>query len=573
MTDWHVFIDARQATTHGSIAVNAARRLVLEGTGGDVSLDLAIDGSLAWIDDLADRLASEIESGSEDSFPSTAYLAGRSLRYYLVKLLRPVVFFTHVQPLRPGDRVFYYGDKRSTDYSETISAKAHATGVDFYDCSQTSSDRQCVTEIADAPSNPWWRRAAGRMAEMIDWMDNLFQTSRRCSLPLILFHGNPTRLVPIARHLVDTSAARTAWLVDRFAIRHFWRHRSLGRQLVCNSSHGSKNRIPKVDIADLKVDDVDISQQVTRYLAVRRDRYGQRWTRLIEQTESHLRRQRPDVIVLDEDITPNGRVTAEVAQKLGIPTVVLQHGVPCSRFGFLPLTADRFIAQDNASAERMTQWGLDASRIFVAGDPDRQSRAILSLVDDSITFDSTDRLSKKVIPIGNITGGTDTKLGPSVLLLLTRPPSDDRPDAISLHFTGETYRAMLTESLNAARRLRASAVWIRPHPRTDNDPILNELRARFADLPIRMASEGAAQSYFEQVDCAISCGSTTGIEARRAGLPVVQIIPPTSTAFPSAQAYDLLGTAHDADQIVALLTGTKETSVPIQTKPSLIPAK
>ena len=564
MTEWHVSIDLQQATALGPIDRDGAHRLLLEGDwhpestrSTDTSLDRVIDGNFDFIDAYADRLASEVERATPDLFPTAGSLAGRSLRYYLVKLIRPIVFFTAGRQLRPLDRVTFYPGDQSSDYASVLQAVTQSLGGIYHETSQ-STQQDDVSQLAALPCNRWWRRVAGRLASLIDRSGNLRE---RDSQPLVMFHGNPARLGPIAKQLVEADVTATAWLVDRFAVRQYLYDRPLGPQLICDASLGRANHIPPVEIPELLVGDVDISQPVARFLEARRQQHGRRWTRLIERTEAYLKRHRPEVLVLDEDITPDGRATATVARRLSIPSVVVQHGVPCSRFGFLPLTADRFLAQDTASADRMTEWGLDAQRILVAGDPDRQTRAILSLIDPSFTFKATND-PPQCISNQTIAAGTDTSLGPRILLLLTRPPNDNRPDAVSLHLTGSTYRTMLAESFKAARRLRASAVFVRPHPRSDNDPALDELVARFADLPIQMATDGSAGSYFDRVDCAISCGSTAGIEASRASLPVVQIVPPTSSSFPSAKSYRLSGTAHDADQIVSILTGETESAAP-----------
>lgn len=64
-----------------------------------------------------------------------------------------------------------------------------------------------------------------------------------------------------------------------------------------------------------------------------------------------------------------GRITCEVAHEAGVPVVVLQHGLPQDRTGFLPVVADAVATWSSASRDWFLAEGTPAEAIHVTGNP------------------------------------------------------------------------------------------------------------------------------------------------------------------------------------------------------------
>ncbi len=104
-------------------------------------------------------------------------------------------------------------------------------------------------------------------------------------------------------------------------------------------------------------------------------------------SEEVLRQYAIKCLLLVSDAHHGARLLTFVGQRLGIPSVVVQHGWPFAEWGYLPLYADAFAAWGEHSRQWMIERGADPDRVIVTGSPrmdqivsrDQPSRAILQL--------------------------------------------------------------------------------------------------------------------------------------------------------------------------------------------------
>lgn len=85
--------------------------------------------------------------------------------------------------------------------------------------------------------------------------------------------------------------------------------------------------------------------------------------------ERFLIAARPASVALASDQHRIGRVTVAVARRLGIPSVVLQHGLPQAPIGYLPVVADRVAAWSAASRDWFLEAGTPSGSVVVVGNP------------------------------------------------------------------------------------------------------------------------------------------------------------------------------------------------------------
>ncbi len=520
------------------------------GVAADVhaSLDDAIDGRFDWIDELAADWAAML---AEDD-RSPAYLNALPLQYYLVKLLRLPVYFSDVQPLQGFDGVeLVAAIGRDRDYADAIVQLCRTAKVPCH--VRWIAGREHAPR--PFPRNASWRRWAGRLLggwsrrmdfqsvpKQTDWKSVLQELAQEAAhaRPAVVLCGNPRLLDPVCGQLLS-EGCRPAWLYDRFALKSWLRWKSSGvRQLVCDSSLGRENRLPQQPFgADLSrrlvCRDVNLARPIARWLADRTKTHGPRQTRLIEQIDAHFRNVRPHAVVLDEDATPMARAVVAVARRHGARSFVVQHGVPCCRFGFSPAVADRVLVWGRSSAQQLLDWGVSAEQIRVTGSPQHDKKRVTVPI-------LRDR-KRVTVPILRI------------LLLATVPPRDDRPDSVALHLTGRSYAEMLRMAFATVAGIDDVELLVKLHPRTAEDPVIRALRVEFSSLRCRVVRRGPLGRWFDGIDCVLSCGSTAGVEAAMAGLPVIQLVPSGATGFPPHDCWGLAGTARRQIELQRLLAG------------------
>ncbi len=500
------------------------------------SLDEAVDGRLEWIDQRAAELAelagvdpsAPAAAGSPADGISLAYLNALPLRYYLVKLLRPLAYLTELHPLRPGDHLeLIAASPRDRDYAEVLSQVCRAAGTHY----RVRWVPGGTTPASGFPANRLWRRCAARLAGRRDL------PAPGASAQRVVLCGNPRLLDPVCRELL-ARGCRLWWLYDRFAVRSWLRWRAAGvGQLVCNSSLAQENRLAVRIPARLVCRGVDLAGPIQRWLSERVATRGPRQTRLVEQIDAHFRRARPDVLLLDEDATALARAAVAVGRRYGARSLVLQHGAPYCRFGFAPLAADRILVWGESTRQRLIDWGLPADQIRVTGSTQQEPSAGVPPLA---------RGEAGAVPLRR--GGRRR-----ILLLATVPPRDDRPDAAALHLTSRTYAHMLRSAFAAVAGIGRADLIVKLHPRGGDDPLVRSLRAEFPSLGSRLARRGDLRRWLVGVHCVLSCGSSAGVEAALAGVPVIQLAPPGASSFLEHDSWGLVGTARSETELQELL--------------------
>jgi hypothetical protein len=527
------------------------RPLLLEGSwpDGGPSLDDAIDARFQWIDaaaaywaDCLDAL--QDEAGMAQPSTNAAWLNALALRYYLVKLLRPVAYFSEVRRLSAADRVVLVVEwQRDQDYADLVVQLCNQADCA---CEIRWVDRP-LPPVAAFPANRPWRRLAGRASR---WLEPCAGDE---AAPRVVLCGNPRLLNPVCESLVRRGC-RPWWLYDRFAIGSWlqWRPRGVG-QLWCNSSLGGETRLslPKVERVECR--GVDLASPLRRWLAERLEACGPRQTRILQEIDQHFARLRPQTLVLDEDATPLARAAVAVARRYGASSFVVQHGVPCCRFGFAPLAADRIFVWGQSSADQLQRWAVPPEQIEQTGAPrhDRLSTVGVSLRETlfrlvGISLREMCFRSRSERP--TVKGSS-----PRILLLATTPPRDDRPDAVEFHLTRRSYADLLQTAISAVASIPKARLVVKLHPRAPKDPRLERLLAKQPQLRHKIVRRGPLDKWLKNVDCVLSCGSSAGVEATLAGVPVIQLLPDGSGAVLPHDAWGMQGTARNAAELRQLL--------------------
>lgn len=135
----------------------------------------------------------------------------------------------------------------------------------------------------------------------------------------------------------------------------------------CSAMSGWERRVQEPKRMSLAGDDVSIGAlRVLRPLATR----SMPWVAVEkEAVDRFLSLVRPRAVAIASDQHRIGRVTVDVARGHGIPTLVLQHGLPQAPIGFLPVVADKIATWSAESSAWFEDHRTPEDRLEVTGNP------------------------------------------------------------------------------------------------------------------------------------------------------------------------------------------------------------
>jgi hypothetical protein len=530
--------------------------MLFEGTWPDEtadrccwSLDDVIDARFEWIDEQAQRIASSFEN-SEDICP--AWLNALALRYYLVKLIRVIAYFTDVRSLGCNDRLELSVEKdRDEDYAQVVTQLCRQANADcriiWMDSSRDNPSggpfkaplrqrvrtwRKTIVETLSPFSGKGQGERAERARQILTRVSRLAGPRDRQESPRVLLCGNPQLLGPVCRELLKRGA-RPWWLFERLAIRTWlkWRMRGVG-QLVCDPPPYPIEPPVQTRVDRLVFRGVDLADAVNRWLAQRLDLHGLRQARLVRRVDEHFGRLRPSAVIVDEDATPMTRTVIAAAKRHGARSYVLQHGAPCCQFGFAPLEADRVLVWGRPSKEQLADWTVSPQRIIQTGSPRHERLA-------QVLAKRKPRRSRNC----------------RILLLSTVPPRDSRPDAAGLNLTRRTYAEMLHWACSAVSNIPQATLIVKLHPRSPTDPIARDVLSRYPNLKRVFLRKASLERWLLRSDCVLSCISSAGIDATLARRPVIQLLPRGCGNVLPSEKWGTYGTARSAGELRELLAG------------------
>lgn len=503
-----------------------------EGRGRRHSLDeVIVPACFEDLDATASELVERIIDAASLSFVDRSLLdlGALKLRYAAVKWLRPIAYLESLGAgATPSAVDLFLEEHRDSEYAALWRAMADHFGFPLRTRVSPSLRRSHST--IGSPRQSISRRLVGRVLAACVRMRAASRNRLRHG-PHVVLCGNPRILNPVCDALLG-QGARVSWLVDRFPIRQGWARRNnpIG-WIVCDRTKPQTSRVP-VELPPLFCNGVDLSRVVEVWLAGQAESQIADTARRASTMREQLRRDPPTHVVVDEDATPLKRLVIHESRSLGASTQVVQHGACGIRFGFTPLLADRIFAWDDGSRRQLESWGVGSERISVVG-----SIAQGSLT-SKVRYDRTTR----------------APVGPQrILLVLTTPPRDDRPDAVEFHLTSASHAAMLHFIVEEVARVKDVELIIKRHPRSVSDGALEAVLRAEPSLAATTVSHGSLAEWIGRSDCVLSCGSSAGLEAAAAGAPVVQVLPPGSGNIIPAESYGMLGTARSGTELRLLL--------------------
>ena len=202
-------------------------------------------------------------------------------------------------------------------------------------------------------------------------------------------------------------------------------------------------------------------------------------------------------LLLASDAHHGGRLFTLVANQLGIPSLVVQHGATLEDFGYVPLYATRFAAWGEISKQWLIARGVSPERIVITGSPRLDHLA------DNKKFGLTreDFCSLLLLPPSGF------------WVLWTMDPIIEQENATILKIL-----------LDVIKRIEWCYLVIRPHPGSPKTGWIS----RFVDSQKRVVVSSPGYPLYEilkAVDAVIIQDSTVGLEAMALDKPVILLYP------------------------------------------------
>lgn len=543
------------------------------------SLDETLDATHGWIDDQAIRLASQLTTESQRprprhaarsgepprhtrmrrsllrglrrlmgrvpaavAAPSPVYVHERKLRYYLAKLLRVAAFFNHPpQGLDIARREVraHLVSGRDDDYAALLSvlASRHRWQLDinWHD----AEPRRAPSATTQPKRALFARRLAGKV--------HRWTVSRSGAAgPRLVLCGNAAGLDPLCQQLLARHS-RVAWLYDEFCVRTWrrWRRDGVHQLLCCSEGAARQPGIAAWMPPAVELDGIDLAPALAPWLRITAEAWSGRAEWMAARIAAQFGRFRPAMLIVDEDQTPLPRIAVAVARQMGIPTAVVQHGVPRVAFGFAPLESDWFLAWGETSRRQLETFGYPAERIAITGSPRHDCLA----------------LAPRWFP--EDANGARRE----VLLFATTPPDDCRPEPLRFRLTSAEHDRLLRIACQEVAALGRPLV-VKTHPRAPGHAAaLAKVLGAFPQLDYRVVTSGSLAEMCRNAACGISLASGAGMDAAALGVPVVELAPRGGADLMPAAEWGIWAAASDAASLRAFFDQAGLNGGPLQEPP------
>lgn len=218
--------------------------------------------------------------------------------------------------------------------------------------------------------------------------------------------------------------------------------------------------------------------------------------RYIEAIKSLIRTERINMIIAFTDVLEFEKTAVVIGNSMGLPTLVLQHGVTGGDIGYVPLTADRMAVWGRISKDWMIRRDTNPDRLFVTGCPK------FDLLPQSSVAKEEFRRKLKLIPDKNL------------IVLATEPFGGDT----SIEKEEEP-EMLFRIVLEAMREFPEIQFVIKPHPSEDvrfYKAIAKEMKAK-----VRVTKNVNLYELLSACDILMTGTSTVGLEAMMLGKPVI----------------------------------------------------
>ena len=225
-----------------------------------------------------------------------------------------------------------------------------------------------------------------------------------------------------------------------------------------------------------------------------------------------LRKNKPNLLILFSDTTEHTMPYALIASKLKIHSLIVQHGVIGTKYGYLPSFSEKFATWGQICKNILIENGLEAEKIIITGAHrlDRyiyinNNKKLKEEIKNSVYEEFNIEKNKKLIVLA--TGHGDLFSGYSYY-------SSETPNDVE-----KMYYCVL----NTVKHIPDSYLLIKLHPYDPHSSLPKEIIKHLSIKNATVIKKGNIENIFTASDCVITTTSGTGLEAMMVEKPVIHL--------------------------------------------------
>ncbi|GEM_PF-6637940 len=369
-----------------------------------------------------------------------------------------------------------------------------------------------IYESLDEPASP--KKKTSQLVDLTCRVGAF--VSRKMSRGKILFSGNPMLLGPVEREL------KARYQLDSLYARPFKRIRDLihipkGRLLIPVPEQGGPSRnFDHRKIHEVLKRDHRISSDQNDFLPFVWEKieafYKEEalWAdKVFREIKVALQALRPLYVICDEDVIEFNRMLVLAANEMGIPTLVVAHGLPGSPSGYLPLASRHVAVWGNYMSEVLNSWGLSSDRMVLTGCPKY----------DSLTPEMNLREHKKTVC-------ERFQWNPDQPMTVIIPGKFHADPFIRFDGSGCTSTEALKTAhhfVRVAGKVRGVNLIYKFRADSQENQVFKKLIQRSISPNIKFVHEGLALDYIKASDVVFNNCSSAGLEAILLKKPVINM--------------------------------------------------
>lgn len=222
--------------------------------------------------------------------------------------------------------------------------------------------------------------------------------------------------------------------------------------------------------------------------------------------EKILQDEKINRILVEEDVCTFNKTLIQTANKMNIPSLVVQHGAAVLRVGFAPMSVTHFAAFGEATRQRLTEWGIEKERIALTG----------NVLHDTLhqNLPTREEFCRNL--------GLDP--AKKIILLGMFPYRDysvaDFPEVESYP---KNYFRLIDTAAKAVSQFPDFQLVVKLHPRDAFLSQCTEYVKKFEKNKIVVALKGPAAAYAKNCDCLVTVLSTLLIDTLPFAKPMVVV--------------------------------------------------
>lgn len=226
----------------------------------------------------------------------------------------------------------------------------------------------------------------------------------------------------------------------------------------------------------------------------------------ISAVENYLTAMKIKTVVVPVDVCEYEKTIVSVANKLGIPSIVIQHGVSGHPIAYLPFSASKIALWGDVTRQWLLSKGVSSDKLELTGTPRfdiYMNKSGISRSKDRELFLEELKLDKNCKTILFVTQPTDSNFFPNY------------------HWSFNELMSALTSTIDAVRDIPGVQVIVKLKPGDPYNANIKEILEKYRSENLKIVERINLCDLIFSIDCMVTGWSTMALEAMIVGRPVI----------------------------------------------------